>query len=113
MTIKNVYYTNHSCKYYSRNEWEIETNCKDYDNVLDYCRQYMYKKVRSYEEYLQAKDRVQKTLDGEKFPSVPNIESMMTIDGDGYYDLTLENDGKPDGNGCYHWRYITHAENIY
>lgn len=104
MKIRNITYNNSSCAYYAHHEWTIETTSKDEKEVLDYCRQYMSKKARSHEEYLYAKEKADRK----------KMEAMMAIDGDGYYELTLENDGKPtDEWGYYLWKYITHAENIY
>ena len=104
MKIRNITYNNSSCAYYAHHEWTIETTSKNEKEVLDYCRQYMAKKARSHEEFLYAKEKADRK----------KMEAMMVIDGDGYYELTLENDGKPtDEWGFYKWKYITHAENIY
>ena len=103
MKIRNITYNNSSCKYYSHHNWIIETTSNDYNEVLEFCKKHFKEKKRSHEEYLHVKETVDREL----------AEGMMAIDGDGYYELTILNDGKCDQWGFYKWRYFTHAENIY
>lgn len=103
MRITSITYNNSSCKYHSHHNWIIETTSNDYNEVLEFCKKHFQQKKRSHEEYLQAKETVDPKL----------AEGMMAIDGDGFYNLYLLNDGKRDEWGYYKWEYITHAENIY
>lgn len=104
MKIRNIKFHDSSDRYYVRQEWLIEADSKNYEDLLPFCQEYFKKRKRSKTEY----DRAKATVNPD------SAEGLMCICGDGYYELTILNDGKPtDVFGYYQWRYFTYAENIY
>lgn len=103
MKIRNITFHDSSDRYYACQEWIVEADSKNYEDLLPFCQEHFKKRKRSKSEYDRAKATV----------SPNSAEGLMCICGDGYYELTILNDGKCDQWGFYQWRYLTFAENIY